>query len=571
MPLRSRSWMRMTTMAVAGFLSCAPVWADAGLSGAYLAARQAITEHDYAAAAEYYARAVKQDPTNTQLMEGAIIAYMAQGDLEAATSFARRFQEMGEANPVSEMILTADQLSREEFAAVIADFEAGREVGPLLDGVLLGWSHMGLGNVSKAMDAFDQVSNNKALSPFANYHKALALSHVGDLEGADALFALGEEGKTQLTRLGVITHAQILGQLDREGDALALLERVFGADPDPEIAALRAALESGNVPPVSALASPVEGVAEALFSMATLLSDSTDETFILIYSRAAEALSPKNSSAILFSAEILERQGQFDLATEAYNRISRDDPAFHMAELGRAEALRSSGKTEAAIEVMEQLAKSHPNLPDVHRALGDLLRAQERYADAALAYDKAIEALPVSDGSHWILYYARGIAHERADEWPKAEADFRKALELEPNQPNVLNYLGYSFLELGHNYDEALSMIERAVKERPNDGAIVDSYGWALYRLGRYEEAVEPMERAASLLAVDPVINDHLGDVLWAVGRVTEAEFQWRRALSFDPEEEEAARIRRKLEVGLDAVLEEEGAEPLAVAHDDGG
>jgi len=161
---------------------------------------------------------------------------------------------------------------------------------------------------------------------------------------------------------------------------------------------------------------------------------------------------------------------------------------------------------------------------------------------------------------HWFLFYVRGIAYERSGRWEEAERDFRKALELEPDQPNVLNYLGYSLVEKGIKLDEALEMIRKAVEKRPNDGYITDSLGWALYRLGRYEEAVEPMERAVELTPLDPVINDHLGDVYWMVGRKREARFQWKRALSFGPDEKDAARIRRKLEVGLDKVLEEERA-----------
>lgn len=571
MLLKIRSDIRFAACLAAALTTALPSWADDGLSGAYLAARQAITQHNYEAAAKYYARAMAQDTTNDKLLEGAIISQMALGDLEAATPIARQLRGLGQTNPIAELVLIADQLHRQDFSAIVTDYEAGREVGPLLDGLLLAWTELARGNVNDAMDAFDDVIANSTLSPFGNYHKALALALVGDLEGADELFALAQEGKAQLTRRGVITHMQVLGQLDRKDEALSLLDRVFGADPDPEVVAMRTALEAGNAPPVSEISTPMDGIGEVFFSMATVLNNEADDTFTLLYSRAAEILVPDHTEAILLSAEILERQEQFELATEAYNRISRDDPAFYMAELGRAEALRSADKNEAAIEVLEQLAESYPTLPDVHRALGDMLRSQERYSEAAVAYDKAIETLPSEDPSHWVLYYARGISYERADSWPEAEADFRKALELSPDQPNVLNYIGYSFLELGTNYDEALSMIERAVEARPNDGYIVDSLGWGLYRLGRYDEAVVVMERAASLEAVDPIVNDHLGDVFWAVGRRTEAEFQWRRALSFDPTEEDAARIRRKLEVGLDAVLEEEGAEPLAIAHDDGG
>ena len=174
--------------------------------------------------------------------------------------------------------------------------------------------------------------------------------------------------------------------------------------------------------------------------------------------------------------------------------------------------------------------------------------------------------------AQWLVYFSRGITHEREDRWPEAEADFRKALELRPDQPQVLNYLGYSMVEMQENLDEALDMIERAVAAQPDSGYIVDSLGWVLYRLGRYDEALVQMERAVELLPVDPVVNDHLGDVYWAVGRKREAEFQWHRALSFielgESNDAEPDRIRRKLEIGLDAVLAEEGAPPLRVADD---
>lgn len=227
------------------------------------------------------------------------------------------------------------------------------------------------------------------------------------------------------------------------------------------------------------------------------------------------------------------------------------------------------------IEVLERLAEDQPTLAPVYSALGDLLRQQEQYEEATAAYDKALEYSDEGAAARWFLYYARGISHERLKLWDKAEADFRSALEINPDQPQVLNYLGYSLVERRVNLDEALGMIERAVEARPDSGYIVDSLGWVLYRLGRYDEAVGHMETAVELMPVDPVVNDHLGDVYWAVGRYREAEFQWKRALSFiDPEdtdgEADPERIRRKLEVGLDEVLSEEGADPLKVVNDEG-
>ena len=232
---------------------------------------------------------------------------------------------------------------------------------------------------------------------------------------------------------------------------------------------------------------------------------------------------------------------------------------FLNAELGRADALVDAGKADAAIEVLRNMTRTFGDVPRVHISLGDVLRGQEEYAAAAQAYDTAVGMIPDPAPNHWFLFYARGICYEREGQWEQAETDFRRALELSPDQPLVLNYLGYSLVEANLKLDEAQDMIERAVKARPDDGYITDSLGWVLYRVGKYEEAVGPMERAVELVSNDPIINDHLGDVYWMVNRKREAEFQWSRALSLEPEEKDAVRIRRKLEIGLDAVLEEEG------------
>ena len=314
-------------------------------------------------------------------------------------------------------------------------------------------------------------------------------------------------------------------------------------------------------------------MAEVYYSIASALQGEAQQAYTLLYSRMALALRPDHIDALLMTAELLEDLERYDLATEVYDTVPRDDPSFHAAELGRAEALRRSGREDAAIEVLRQLTESHGELPLIHVTLGDTLRGMERFEESIKPYNDALALIETPEEQHWIVYFARGISHERTGQWDKAEADFRKALELRPEQPQVMNYLGYSFLEMQINYEEALDLIERAVALRPDWGYIIDSLGWGLYRLGRYEEAVVHMEKAVELMPIDPVVNDHLGDVYWAVGRKREAEFQWHRALSFIDHEDASGdidpdRVRRKLEVGLDRVLEEEGAPPLRVAND---
>ncbi|MXY34662.1 MAG: tetratricopeptide repeat protein, partial [Boseongicola sp. SB0664_bin_43] len=360
------------------------------------------------------------------------------------------------------------------------------------------------------------------------------------------------------------------------GDALDLIEQSRNsALSDPYLENLRARLEAGETIPFNSVRGARDGLAEVYHSIASALRQEPQRSYTLLYARMAAALRPDHIDALLLTAELLEQLDQHDLATEVYDKVPRDHPQFHAAEMGRAEALRQSGQEGAAIEVLQQLTESHGHLLQVHVALADLLRELDRFEESKAPYDNAISMISEPMEQHWIIYFTRGIAFERTGQWDQAESDFRKALELKPDQPTVLNYLGYSLLELQTNMEEALALIERAVEQRPDAGHIIDSLGWGLYRLGRYAEAVPHMEDAAERLPIDPIVNDHLGDVYWAVGRHREAEFQWHRALSLitdesDHDDIDPDRIRRKLEIGLDAVLAEEGAAPLKVANDDG-
>lgn len=562
------------TLAIALTLGLSPT---AGLadSGSYLAARSAIAASDYDAAAEYFSRALIRDPGNLALLESAATAYVGLGDLDRATEIARRMVSAGSTGQLGGLILTGANAKAGAWEDLRGGFDRGLSVGPLFDGLVQAWSLVGSGNMTAAVEAFDQVAANAGVQAFGLYHKALALASVGDFEGAAAIMS-GEEGtELRLSRRGIVAYAEILSQLERNSDAIDLIAATFGSSLDPYLEDLRTRLEAGETLSFETVKTPSEGIAEVYFSIANALRSDAQPAYTVLYSRMASAIRPDHIDSLLLTAELLEALQRFDLATEVYDRVPRDDPSFHAAEIGRAEALRRSGREEAAIEVLNQLSESHGDLPLVHVTLGDTLRGMERFEEALAAYNKAISLIDTPEEQHWIVYFARAISFERTQQWEAAEADFRKALELRPDQPQVLNYLGYSFLEMKTNYDEALSMIERAVELQPESGYIIDSLGWGLFRLGRYQEAVGHMENAVEKMPVDPIVNDHLGDVYWAVGRYREAEFQWHRALSFitddtDLNDIDPDRIRRKIEVGLKKVLEEEGAPPLKVANDDG-
>ena len=341
---------------------------------------------------------------------------------------------------------------------------------------------------------------------------------------------------------------------------------------DRELASIRKALVEGKTVPFTLIRSAKDGLAELFLAVGSILSTEPapkdlppdqarpQTADVLMFARTAKYLRPDLADADLLIAATVQEQKQNALAISVLRQIDPAGPMGIEAQYGLANALVSDGQLDEAIQVLKALTAAVPDRPDTWAALGDVQRRAERYADGADAYSRALATIGAPKTEQWVLFYARGICYERMKDWTKAEADFRKALELSPDQPDVLNYLGYSLLEKTTNYTEALQMIAKAAKAVPDSGAIADSLGWAYYRTGDYPKAEVEMERAINLMPNDPVVNDHLGDVYWMVGRKTEAVFQWRRAQSFKPDPEDAARIRRKLEVGLDAVLKEEAA-----------
>jgi tetratricopeptide (TPR) repeat protein len=563
--------LRLTVCAATLALAM-PAAADQN-AGAYLAARQAAISGDYDAAALYFRDALLADANNTALMEQTLAAYLGVGQVESAAGIARPFIDAGGESQIANIALMAQAARAEDWDAIFDLIEAGHEVGPLLDGLAQAWAYLGKGDTDSAMMRFDEVIDTPGLRGFGQQHKALALTMSGDLDGASVIYDLSPNAGIVPTRASVVAHLQILAQLgdfERAGD---MIVRAFGEDPDPEVAALRSAITAGEVPDVSrVVATPGHGISYAFKGLSDILQGEANESYLLLYAQAARYITPLDADAQIATARLLNALGQYDAAAQTFAQVATDDPAFHSAEIGRAEALRLAGRVEQAIEVLSQLTRSHPELPLSHASLGDIYRQQEQFVDARAAYSAALSGYPEDASIRWWLLYSRGMTSERLDEWDAAEADFRASLALNPGNPSVLNYLGYSLVDRGLKFDEALGMIETAVAARPDSGAIVDSLAWVYYKLGRYQEAVAPMERAAELEPNDPILSDHLGDVYWMVGRDVEARFQWRRALSFEPEQTKADRIRHKLSVGLDAVYADEGVTPAAaveIANDD--
>ena len=309
-------------------------------------------------------------------------------------------------------------------------------------------------------------------------------------------------------------------------------------------------LASGEKPAFLA-ANPAEGVSEALFNIASTMTRQNSAQLALIYGRLSIYLKPDFDLAQMLVAGILESMNRNADAIETYQSVKQTSPLHWAARLRIAGNLEALERDDEAIELLRVLTKEDPTRPGPLVSLGDLLRSDKHFEESIDAYDRAVSLLGDIEKRHWTILYSRGISLERARQWRRAELDFERALELNPEQPYVLNYLGYSWVDQGINLDRARKMIERAVELRPNDGYIVDSLGWVLYRLGDFKGAVEQLERAVELRSQDPTINDHLGDAYWRAGRQNEARFQWRRALTLKPKEDQIPAIEEKILRGL--------------------
>ena len=542
-----------------------PAFNPQGPAGPYLAAEHAARRGDIPEAARLYARTLARDPENVRLMERTMLHQVAAGQIAQAVVVARKLERTEPGHRLGLLILAADRLKDEKYADIAEQLATGADSrDPLIYPIFEAWAAYDAEGLAAARVKLQDLETDEEAGPLggilAAWHLGLMEAAEGNDEAAGTEFAKAEEalkggGMRRLTRARV-------GALARSGRfeaAVALAREALNeTSGDRRLAALAADLDRGVAPPPE-IADPREGAADALYVMADVIDRGPGRLLALAYARLAVYLDPDLTGAQLLAGDILARNDRFGPAVEAYARIPEDAPEALEARIGSAEALRDDGESEEAIGVLREVVLRHPEAVEAHIALGDTLRHAHRFEEAAIAYDGAVALIDAPKRRHWSLFYQRGIAYERSGQWPKAEADFLKALELERDQPLVLNYLGYSWVEMRVNLERAQAMIERAVERRPNDGFIVDSLGWVFYRLGKYEEALAHMMRAVEIEPVDPTINDHYGDVLWRNGRRIEAEFQWRRALSFDPmEDDRAARIKRKLEIGLDRVLKEE-------------
>jgi tetratricopeptide (TPR) repeat protein len=425
--------------------------------------------------------------------------------------------------------------------------------GPITDlaaTLLSAWTQATPGEAKVAVDNIDKLTGAEWYAIFKDLHAALILDLAGQRKEAAKRYDRAYKLDSSALRV-VQAYASHLARLGRRDEALKVYATFDASLPrHPLIVEAMADLKAGKRLPL-VVETPQAGAAEVLYGLGAALGRRGGEDLGLVYLQLALYLVPQHPLALLSLADLYEAMKKPALAIKTYERVPLSSPLQRNALIQSALALDTLDRTDEAKASLEKLIAAHPKDLEAIMALGNVERGRKQFAECAETYTKGVDTLTKDEKSNWVIFYFRGICFERAKQWPKAEADLKKSLELFPDQPHVLNYLGYSWVDQGINLDEGMQMIKRAVEQRADDGYIVDSLGWAYYRLGNYEEAVKHLDRAVELKPEDPTINDHLGDAYWRVGRTLEAQFQWSHARDLKPEPEELVKIERKLKSGL--------------------
>lgn len=524
--------------------------------GNVLAARLAATVRDTSAASVYWRAALRQDPRNNEILERAFVTTLADGNVEEALPLADRLIQVDRQHRLARLALAVRAMKARQFQTARSHLNAApRANADLTSALLTGWTFLGSGDAPAGVAAVDRLTGADWFQLFKQFHAGLILDAAG--RRADAGRRLEEAYKQDPTILRIVDAygrwSSRARNIEEARQVYAAFDKVVPNHPMVE-EAQRRLREAQTLPPL--VRNAQGGAAEVLYGLGSALSRQGGEDLALIYLQLARWLDPEHELATLSLADLYEFLKLPQRAIAVYDDIPQTSPLYRNAQIQRALNLDLLDKTDDARKVLQDLIAKKPNDLEALQALGNVLRTRKIFAEAAEVYTKAIALIPNPDRQHWVYFYFRGISYERSQQWAKAEADLKRAMELVPEgntrgRAQVLNYLGYSWVDQGINLDEGLRLVRRAVELTPEDGYIVDSLGWAYYRMGRFDDAVTELERAIELKPEDPVVNDHLGDAYWRVGRQIEAHFQWNHARDLKPEPDDLPRILNKIANGL--------------------
>ncbi len=520
--------------------------------GDYLAARFAAEHHELVEAAKYFRASLDQDPGDPQLLSSAFFYAAVAGNVEDAGVLANQLMQKTSDYGAAHLAVTVVAMKHGQYKAartLIAKTPKG-PFSAFTVALLDAWAAAGMGNASDAADDLKTLHAQQSADGLAYFNEALIAEFLGRTDAADTAYRLGQQAIEPTPRF-IDAYGRFLERNGRAKEAAALYQSVVSGNAFELVAKAGLARIAAGTIPDPLIKRAEDGAAEALFGIAASLNDDSNREISIFHLRLALYLRPDLDLADVLLADRFESLEKYDDAIAVYRTVSRDSPYYRLAAVETAVDEGRLNRTDAAIADLQALIAAYPDSVETWTALGDAYRQAKRYPDAAKAYSQAIQAFGTPVKKTWPLFYARAFAEQQANDWNAAEADLKVALKLNPDEPQVLNYLGYSWVDQRRNIKEALTMLEKARALSPQDGYIIDSVGWAYYRLGRYGDAAKTLETAVLLVPGDPTINDHFGDALWKVGRKLDARFQWSHAIAFGAEPGEKVKIEKKLQTGL--------------------
>jgi tetratricopeptide (TPR) repeat protein len=383
-----------------------------------------------------------------------------------------------------------------------------------------------------------QVRGDKLVDYFGGIGRGLLFERAKRYDEAETELKAAASGDTP-SEIAILTYGAFLERRGRRLDAVALYESALGESPSEALIQAKARAANGKPPPPAPTIK--QGAAQALLAPTATMIAAKQNQIALAYLRLLLRLDPGRDEAWVMVGDIMQAGGDTEAARLAYARPRPGSSQYLEAQGKLAWTYEQADDHAAALKIAQAVAATGD--ADARLTYADLLRANDRYAESAEILGQLIKQTP----GDWRLYFGRAVSLEKLNRWPEAEADLQAALKLRPDEPELLNYLGYSWIDRGVHLKEAMGMVEKAVAANPRSGAMVDSLGWAYFKLGDYKQAVEKLEQAVELEAGDPDVNDHLGDAYWKVGRRDEALFQWRRVLTLQPTDKARAVVEAKL------------------------
>ncbi len=529
---------------------------DTGFYAPFVAGALAQQSLMFADSARHYLRALEADPDNRLIASRAFFQLLYAGRMDEAAEIAVQLSETADAafnDDLVALVYVLEAFKREDWQAVRERLETVQMsgFGGMLSPLLVGWAHAAEQDYALAEQSLSTMEADNRLKPIADEHKAYMLDHLQDYTGAQAQYLVLANAAQPQSLQPLVAYADMLARTGRRDEARSFLGEQAERYSNNRFLLREGQLIAAGMRPTQTSSTPRGAMGGTFYRLASEFSRSSAPQAAVVYLRVASFLTPEVADIYFMIGNLMDEMGNSEAAAVAYGAVPAASGLQLVAEERRINALRRAGMVNEAEDALRSAIRQHPKQSIYLVSLGDILRERRDFPEAILYYSRAIELNVKSGRQDWFAYFARGVSYEQSDDWPKAEADFLIALQINPNEPSVLNYLGYSWIDRGLRVEEAKGLIEKAVEQRPEDGFIMDSLGWVNYLTGDYEEAVDLLEKAVRMEPDDVTINHHLGDAYWKVGRFIEARFQWQHAIDSKPEAEELAQLLDKMDIGL--------------------